>query len=205
MKHFILMTAVLAAVPAGSQAAVLFYDNFDSSLPATTLNANVPGWVATNGTVDYIKSGDFGITCFGATGGCIDLDGSSGDAATPFETKSSFSFVTGRTYRLTFRLSNNQRSGDTDTVLVKAGEISLIMTLLPDSLFLYSWAFTASKMSTTTIQFSNGGGDNFGAILDEVKLEDITKGGGEVPEPSSLALLGAGVAALAARRYLTRA
>lgn len=206
MKKFLHLAVALAAVSVGSQAAVLFYDNFDSSLPVTTLNANVPGWMATNGAVDYVKSGSFAITCFGATGGCIDLDGSTGDAATPFETKSSFSFVTGRTYLLTFRLSGNQRGGAADTVQVNLGEISAsIGPLIPTAGFAgYAYSFTATKMSSGTIQFSNAGGDNIGAILDEVKLEDVTKGG-EVPEPSSLALLGAGVAALVGRRYLTRA
>jgi hypothetical protein len=202
MKPALIPVVLCAMLGVGSQAAVIFFDDFDSSLPATTLNAAVPGWTTTDGTVDYVKSGSFGITCFGGVGGCIDLDGSTSDAATPFETKASFSIMPGTFYVLSFRLSGNQRGGSTDTVSYAFGDLSgTVGPLAPTDPFgFYSFSFFATKAGSSTIRFANAGGDNIGAILDDVKLEAIRKGGGEVPEPSSFALLGAGVMGLLARR-----
>ena len=204
MKKLMLFGAVFAASFAPASAAILFSDNFDSSLGVTTLNAAVPGWTTTDGTVDYIKSGGYGITCVGATGGCIDLDGSTGDSASPFETSSSFSYVAGRFYTLSFRLSGNQRiRASTDIIDVEFGPIS--ETIGPvsgaDPFTLYTFSVFAMSSGSSTIRFANAGGDNVGAILDDVKLEETIKGGGEVPEPSSFALLGLGVVGLAARKF----
>lgn len=186
-----------------SQAAIIFLDTFDTSLAATTLNAAVPGWATSDGTVDYIKSGGYGISCSGGVGGCIDLDGSTANAATPFETSTAFSINAGSFYVLTFWLSGNQRGAAADTVSYAFGDLAGTVGPLASSnpFTVYTFSFFATANSSSTIQFANAGGDNYGAILDAVKLQEIRKGGGEIPEPSSFALLGIGIVGLAVRKF----
>src|SRR4051794_7100300 len=102
--------AAVAASPAS--AAVVFTDNFDTDIPA--LNTVPVGWTVTNGTVDIVASGSYGITC---SGNCVDLDGSTGDAGvlTSNQTFGPGNFV------LSFDLSGNQRGGASDTVQVSYG------------------------------------------------------------------------------------
>lgn len=70
----------LASLPAS--AAVVFSSSFDAENGCNSaLNyAGWSGWTVSNGSVDLVRSGNFGITCRGGSGSCVDLDGSTGDA-----------------------------------------------------------------------------------------------------------------------------
>lgn len=84
--HKLVVTALAAAAfAAPAQAGVVYSNNFDSENGGNTaLNYNgFNGLTVTNGTVDLVKSGDFGIICAGAAGACVDLDGSTNDASPP--------------------------------------------------------------------------------------------------------------------------
>jgi hypothetical protein len=192
----IFLSLALALVSATAPAAVLFDDNFDSSLGATALSAAVPGWTTTSGTVDYIKQGGFGLSCLGNTGGCIDLDGSTNDAGN-FAVTAAFNLIAGVTYEVSYYLSGNQRNAPNDTVTVTFGGASNVHVLSSASPYTqYVLSVTPLANLSTSLVISNAGGDNFGAMLDSVVVQDASA----IPEPSTVALLGAGLAALAWRR-----
>jgi hypothetical protein len=78
--HLLAGVAALAAVAAASpaSAAVVFFDDFETDVPA--LNAGLNNFGVSEGTIDVVASGMVGVTCSGGSGNCVDLDGSSGNA-----------------------------------------------------------------------------------------------------------------------------
>lgn len=183
-----------------SFAGPIFSDNFNSSLSTRTLNANVPGWQALEGTVDYIKSGGFGIACRGGSGGCIDLDGSS-DNAGDFLTADLFTLLAGNTYTLTYWFSGNQRGGSADSMTVFFGGLTNTHSNIDPYAPFAQGTIVYQPLADTTsrIIFFHAGGDNLGLILDDVLLSGPAPTG--VPDPGlTLLLLGMGLAGLRALR-----
>ncbi|MCA1246590.1 PEP-CTERM sorting domain-containing protein [Massilia sp. MS-15] len=185
-----LVAASLLAGSAASQAGVLFSDNFDAS--AGGLNVTPTGWTVSDGTVDVVSGG------FCLAGRCIDLDGSSGNAGVLSRT---FALLGGVEYVLSFDLAGNRRSG-IDDVLVSFGSASRFFDdLASNSPYTgYTLNFTPDSDGMYSISFANAGGDNVGALLENVVITALDGNQGEVPEPASVALAGLGLAAL----YLTR-
>jgi hypothetical protein len=193
----LLMGAVALAAAAASpaSAAVVFFDDFEAEVPE--LNAALDNFGVADGTVDVVATGQFGITCSGGTGNCVDLDGSTGDAGNI----TSFNQYGGPgNFVLSFDLSGNQRGAPLDTVRVLFGATLLdtITVASADPFTTYSYNVTG----TEHIRFEHDGGDDFGAILDNVLLE--TRDTTQVPEPSALAIIGSGLAALGLLRRRRR-
>lgn len=188
----LLSSSLLLASTAGL-AAPVFSDDFNANSPA--LNVVPSGWTVSDGTVDIVGSGFF-LNCPDGSAACIDLDGSTGDAGV---LSHGFAAVAGLTYSLSYQLSGNLRGGS-DVVSVALGAATQSHTLAAgDGLQTFTLSWLSDITGTSSISFSNAGGDNIGALLDNVALVDDTGGGdGSVPEPMSLALLGAGLAGLAA-------
>ncbi|MCW5611393.1 MAG: PEP-CTERM sorting domain-containing protein [Rubrivivax sp.] len=197
------LLAALAAAPA--QAGVIFSDNFDADSAASVLNFNgLINWTVGDGTIDYIRSGGFGISCVGGTGGCLDMDGSTGNAGR-ITTRQVFDFDDGVEYTFEMMLSGNQRGGASDTVTyglisVDTGFESTLSAgpLAPNAPFAtFGGSLLGQNFAGNWRFFIEGaGGDNIGAILDNVVLRDNRSA--NVPEPatlllSGLALLAAGV------------
>jgi hypothetical protein len=162
-------------------------------------NSLINWTVAPGGTIDYINDADggFGISCFGGAGGCLDMDGSTGSAGR-ITSKTLFSFTAGVTYTLSGEISGSQRSGsdsvnfglDDGTTTATAGPLA---SNAPFSLF--SIVFTPGADFAAHLFFAGVGGDNIGAILDNVSLADNQNGGGgTTPEPGTLLLAGLALA-----------
>lgn len=200
-----LLTVGLLVGPVAANAATVFTDNFDGV--SSSLNTTPAGWqvVSGTGTVDTIANGGFGITCYGATGGCVDLDGSTSNAGY-LRTTSTFGFLAGVDYSLTAYLSGNQRGGSADSLAfgISDGSGNLCSTAVsgvaPGAPFAqYTCFFTAASNFSGFIFFDHAGGDNIGMILDNVRLESRDNGT-SVPEPGTLALFGLGLAGLGLSR-----
>jgi hypothetical protein len=147
-------------------------------------------WDVTDGFVDIVSNGYLGLT---GDGSFVDLDGSGFDAGV-LSSKTEFTFDAGTPYRISFLLGGSQR-GDTNTVEFSVDSVSDSITLDsndPYTLFTYNWTPAVNTQSKIVFENINSD-DNLGLFLDDVKLE-------VVPEPATMFALGAGLAALAARR-----
>ena len=156
-------------------AATVFSDNFDTETPG--LNAAPSQWTVTNGTVDIIGTGPNGTLAniLPGNGYYIDLDGSTGLAGR-MTSAGPLSLPGGVAHTLSFGLAGSQR-GDINTVLFgidlnSDATLDFFSTAVVPSaqgLTTFDLAFTPSSSTTTArIVFDNEGGDNVGALLDNV-------------------------------------
>jgi hypothetical protein len=123
MRRYFFGCAVVALVAftVPAHATVVFSDPFDSEPDGpndggSTLNdTGLTKWFAppSEGTIDTIASGSYGIQCAGGAGKCIDLDGSTNSAGT-IVSRALFSYSTGDLVTLTFDISGNQRNPNND-------------------------------------------------------------------------------------------
>lgn len=203
MFRLIGTTLALIAFPLSTATAgTVFADDFESELgggdgasgESDLDHDSFLNWTVSNGTVDLIMDGDFGIAC-ASSGKCIDLDGSDRDAGVL--TSSVLSLDPGL-YTLEFKLGGvstafTSAAAMTDNIV----DVSL-GSLFSDS-FTIEWGaafqtfradFTVESLTNVNLSFANRGADNFGAMLDDVVISGV-------PEPGTALLLGIGLAALA--------
>lgn len=208
-RHLAATAAMLAGIAlAPVHAALLFSDSFDADNGSSVLNFNgLINWTVSGGTIDYIRSGNFGISCVGGVGGCLDMDGSSSNAGR-ITSKQLYDFDDGVQYFIDLALSGNQRGGNSDSVLVglvRESDGALLGTELgpfapnaPFGVFTANF-FGENAPGSWRLYVEGVGGDNIGAILDNYALRDDRVA--PVPEPATLVLTGiALLAAGAARR-----
>jgi len=182
----IVAAAALLAVT-GAQAVEIFSDDFDAAIEGLSI---VPtGWTVTDGTVDVV--GTVFPLCEG-TGLCVDLDGSSGDAGV---LSRNFNLQGGVLYTLSFDVAGSQR-GSVDDVEVRFGSAVLnlddIASATPNTT--HTLNFTPAADGSYAVSFANAGGDNLGAILDNVAINGAVQA---IPEPETYALMLLGLGALA--------
>lgn len=191
----ILSFVAVAFISTGAHATVILQDNFDSEAGAagnSSLNYNsFSNWTVSNGTVDVVSNGGWGISCAGGSGKCVDLDGSTGDAGVL--TSSWLSLAAGN-YTFSFDISGNQRGYNSDSMIMTLGgflnqSFSLASS---DPWTTKTYNFTVSSATSDYIVFNHAGGDNVGIMLDNVSLTMTSN----VPEPSSMILFGLGVLGL---------
>jgi hypothetical protein len=171
----------------GAQAVEIFSDNFNAAIEGLSV---VPtGWTVTDGTVDVV--GTVFPLCEG-TGLCVDLDGSSSNAGV---LSRNFDLQGGVLYTLSFDLAGSQR-GSIDDVEVRFGSALLniddIASAAPNTT--YTLDFTPAADGSFAVSFANAGGDNLGAILDNVAINGAVQ---VIPEPETYALMLLGLGALA--------
>jgi hypothetical protein len=193
-KKILLASAMLAAGITSAQAVTLFTDNFNGE----ALGINKPAlanWSVSNGSIDVIGPGFFGLY---GPGRYIDMDGSTLNAGR-IDTTQTFNVSAGKTYTISFSYGKNGIAAETlnfglgtltgSLVLAAGGIGSLIST---------SYSFLAtSNQSNVSLFFEGLGGDNRGAVLDNVSLS-------AVPLPAALPLLLAGLAGVAGLGRLRR-
>lgn len=182
------LIAALAALGfcAAGHALPVFADNFDADALQLNQTSFLGGWTVSAGSVDLIGAGGPWDLIPG-NGRYVDLDGSS-YAAGVF-TKL-LNLTGGVTYQASFDLAGNHRGGADDTVDVSFGSAGATYTLASaDPLSGYLLAFTPGASGSYALAFANRGGDNVGALLDNVSVS-------AVPEPGALALASAGLLAV---------
>ena len=231
MQKLILTALAAVACSAPASAAVVYSNNFNAENGGNTaLNYNsFNGLSVTNGTVDLVKSGDFGIICAGGSGACVDLDGSTGDAG--LTSSGSYAFAKGERVSLSFLFSGNQRgvlpndffrtrfnftpntagtfkSNSTTFGPTTYGTFGNVPAFrvdifnIPPSFAMtdFTFIFEAFTPGSLTFSFEDFGNDNVGVIIDNVSL-DISA----IPEPASWAMMiaGFGLVGLGLRRRAT--
>ncbi len=166
---------------------VSFSANFDAEMSRVAgTGSNVSGFTVTGGSVDVLNNGNFGLTCFNGSAGCLDLDGGTATGGT-LQTDL---FAPG-TYTLSFALGGSQR-GDTNTVNVSLGTFFESFTLAGSAAF-QTFIRTAVVDSSSALVFANLGGDNVGSLLD-----DVTVSASVITNPVPGPIAGAGLPALIA-------
>lgn len=195
----VIASAMLLSVAAAAPAQVIFTDNFDGN--PLGLNRTPGGWTVTEGTVDTVGTGFFDF--YPGNGAYIDLDGSTSNAGV---LSRSFSLLAGTTYTASFVLGGSQRS-DSNTVDVAFGSASGSFVVASSApLTTYSVQFAPDADGSFSLSFANQGGDNLGALLLSVSVEQGVAA--PIPEPQTYALLLVGLAAVGAavrRRRTVRA
>jgi len=188
-----------------AHALTLFNDDFDTEHGGVgVLNySGFLNWTVTSGAVDLIPVGsDFDF--YPGNGLYVDLDGSIGQAGI-ITTKNAIDVSPGD-YVLSFMLGGNARNTTSDTVnvAVKSDFISQSYTLAGSApLTTYYLPFSVLSATTINLVFEATGGDNIGAILDNVNLDMVEPQ--DVPDGGmSGVLLGMGLVVIGFGRKLVK-
>lgn len=190
LKSAVIAAAMTALFSATAGAAPVFSDNFDS-YPLVLNWTGGGGWTVSNGTVDLIGNPGF-FDFLPGNGRYVDLDGSTNNSGV---FANSVNLTGGVTYTLSFRLAGSQR-GSAETVDVDFGTATATFNRnSADPFTTASVNFTPTTTGSYGFSFENSGGDNVGALLDNVEVSASS-----VPEPGSYALMLVAIGIMGAMR-----
>ena len=194
MKKIIALTALLFAA-SSAHSALIFEDDFGTGSNFTT-STSFGNWNVEAGNVDLWNfGGPF-------AGYAVDLGGT--DSNGTITTDTTFSFLSGQTYELSFLLGNNTNPDGNNGIEYGlfnnsqyAQAISDISNLSSTVTQQVTYQFTASSDFSSSLFFGTTGPvDSSGAIIDNVSLSQVEV---EVPEPAMLGMLS--LAIFAMRRF----
>jgi hypothetical protein len=186
MKIRILAVAAAMVLSAGAYAATpVFTEDFNGYAPGG-LNTPVANWTVTGGTVDLVPEGGQFYFLPLANGEYVDLDGSTNQAGLLSRT---IVVPTAGTYSMTFELAGNHRDGGVENVTVTLGGTSEVFTPVSMDSTDYYTITGSTTDGSLYISFQDDSSDNVGALLDNISVS-------AVPEPATLSLFLAGIAAL---------
>ena len=192
-RHRLIALLAGLSCAGAAHAVTVFSDNFDAN--GLGLNSVPAGWSVSGGTVDIIGSSGSGslFDLLPGNGAYIDLDGSTGASGL---LSIGLSLVAGVEYTATFDLAGSQR-GTAETGTVSFGSAAVSYDLASADPFApFTLSFTPSASGNFTLSFQNVGGDNLGALLDNVTVSSEGSPS-PIPEPQTYALMLAGLALVA--------
>ncbi len=175
---------------------LLFEDTFDTENGgAAALNyTNLTQWDVTAGQIDLVGNGSFDV--YPGNGMYLDLDGSPGQGR--IESKTVFNLLPGL-YRLSFDLGNY--AANANTVRVMLADVfseDFAEGAVTTPLLTFTRVFTIGSPTSGELSFAMlTPADNFGFVLDDVRLEFV-------PEPSTALLASLGLITLGVSPFRRR-
>ena len=180
--------------------------------------------------VDLVAHNDYGITCIGGNGACVDLDGTTGPGSLMSQY---FSFNAGDRMKFSVQVSGNQRNASQlDDVTfdlafstpvtignylgtggwssfgyfgVATGSLGVVSSPIAGNTpySLYTFEFEALSAGSVMYTLGTNSADNVGPVIDEVQIDRSTV----TPEPATWAMLAFGMSAVgvASRRRVRKA
>ncbi len=180
-------------------------DDFDNESAGLNYN-RFANWDVIGGSVDSINSGNYDINCESGNGICLDLDGSSGNAG---ELVSKESFSPG-IYTMQFSFSGHRQPLDgIDSVIVSLGDFTELFEIDSSDTFTTINRIANVDSVGDKLIFSHLGGDNYGAILDNVIVSlsslPVPDEPESIPVPATFWLFASGFLSLfGTRRRITK-
>lgn len=145
----------------------LFADNFNTDALKIDQTAFLGGWRVSSGSVDLIGSPNF-YDLIPGHGRYVDLDGSTMQGGTLQKT---LRLTGGVTYSVHFQLAGGRGAEPNEVVEVRFGSLSRSYQVAANADFSgYALHFTPPSTGNYPLSFKNQGGDNYGALLDEVSV-----------------------------------
>jgi hypothetical protein len=185
----------------GSFESGAFVNEGNNTMSPAVGSTVITGWTVENDTTAWIGTPNpFGLT---ASNGSFFLDLTNYQAGAPFAGMSQTIATTpGATYSLSFDLGSSSQWGLPDSITASAAGTSQTFVSPMTGVDVWtnaSMQFIASS-ATTKVLLQGASGFNY-IGLDNVAVEFVSgPGPGQIPEPTTLALLGLGLAGLAVSR-----
>lgn len=207
MRKLIFSSIILMAVST-LNAANVFSENFEGStigsyVSPSALTGSLFSLTAGSADINGPGTGNYGWLCDGDVGRCLDTTGGSTNGRGTLET-ALISFSVPGLYQLMLNISRwdetNERGGANDTKLrISVGSLTTadytVNSTWVNGVYFQTFnvaAPTSAKLVIQDLGLVGVSTGYAGAVLDNISIDSIQG----IPEPSTYALIGSGVAAL---------